>query len=175
MSIRAIHPYRFFRIGVNWFLPGLLVCAMVQAVLLTPISLGSIRPDLFLLLVFLLGQRTSPEVATGLGFLTGLCQDALSGAPLGLRAFSYSLTGFLTARLSHHMYTDKPLAQFWFLLGGCATAGGITLILLEFFLGYQPVLPVMLWVIAPEALYTATVGLVLLWTPRIFAALTRPT
>lgn len=158
---------------MRWFLPGLFVCILAQAVLLAPLSLGGIRPDLFLLLVFLVSQRTSPEAATLLGFLVGLCQDVLSGAPLGLRAFTDSLMGFLAARLSHDMYTDKPLALFWLLLGGTAAAGGITLALLTFFLGPPPLLPTLLWVIAPEALYTAAVGLLIVWLPQIRGAFAR--
>jgi rod shape-determining protein MreD len=159
---------------VSWFLPGLLLCAVGQAVLLPPLSVWGIRPDLFLLLVLLASQRVSPEVATLLGFLVGLCQDGLSGGPLGLRAFTDSLMGFLAARLSHHLYTDKPRALFWLLLTGSAAAGGITLALLMFFLGPRPFLPALLRVIAPEALYTAAVGLLILWLPQLYAALTRP-
>ncbi len=157
-----------------WFLPALLFCAMAQAVLLGPLSVWGIRPDLFLLLVYVASQRCSPEAATILGFLIGLCQDGLSGGPLGLHAFADSLLGFLAARLSHHMYTDKPLALFWILLAGSAAAGGITVALLTFFLGPGLLLPALLRVIAPEALYTAAAGLLLLWLPQIRAALTRP-
>jgi rod shape-determining protein MreD len=158
---------------MNWFLFGLLACAMAQSVLLTPFTLGGIRPDLFLLLVFLFSQRVSPEVATVLGFLIGLCQDGLSGGPLGLRAFTDSLLGFLASRLSHHMYTDRPLAVFWLLLVGSAGAGCITLALLSFFLGPPSLVPVFLFVIAPEALYTAAIGLLILWVPQVRAALAR--
>jgi rod shape-determining protein MreD len=160
---------------MNWFLLGLLSCVIGQAVLLAPLSVWDIRPDLFLLLVFLISQRCSPEAATVLGFFVGLCQDGLSGGPLGLHAFSCSLLGFLAARLSHHLYTDKPRALFWILLGGSAAAGGITLALLTFFLGTGPILPALLRVIAPEAVYTAAVGLLILWLPQLRAALIRPT
>lgn len=159
---------------MNWFLPGLLVCTMTQVVLLGPLSVWGIRPDLFLLLVFLASQRVSQEVATLLGFLIGLCQDGLSGGPLGLRAFTDSLVGFLASRLSQHMYTDKPRALFWLLLGGSAASGGTTLILLMFFLGPRPFAPALLRVIAPEALYTAAVGVLIFCLPRLHAALTRP-
>ena len=158
---------------MSWFLPGLLACAVVQAVLLAPLSVGGIRPDLFLLLVFFVSRRASPEEATILGFSIGLLQDGLSGAPLGMRAFTDSLMGFLAARLSHALYTDKPLALFWLLLGGTAAAGGITLALLTFFLGPPPLFPALLWVIAPEALYTAAVGLLIVWLPQLRAVLAR--
>jgi hypothetical protein len=91
-----------------------------------------------------------------------------------LRAFTNSLVGFLAARLSHQVYAEKPRALLWLLLGGSAAAGGITFALLAFFLGPRPLLPALLWVIAPEALYTAAVGLPILWLPQIRAALARP-
>ena len=154
------------------FVLGLLVCASVQTALLGPLSLGGIRPDLFLLLIFLLSPRVSPEAATIQGFLVGLCQDALSGGPLGLRAFTYSVIGFATAWLSHDLHTEKPLAQFWLLLAGAAGAGVVTLGLLVFFLGVSPLLPA-LRVVIPEALYTAVVGFLLLRVPQVRAALMR--
>ena len=156
-----------------WFLPGLIICVIAQTVLLGPLSVWGVRPDLFFLLVFLVSQRCNPEAGTVLGFLIGLCQDGLSGGPLGLHAFTGSLLGFVAARLSHHMYTDKPLALFWFLLGGSAAAGSINLLLLTFFQGPGLFLPALLRVIAPEALYTAIVGLLLFWLPQIRAVLTR--
>jgi hypothetical protein len=76
--------------------------------------------------------------------------------------------------LSHGLYTGNLLAQFGLLLGSCAAAGGITLGLLSFFLGPPPLLTSLLWVIAPEALYTAVVGLLLLRLPQVRAAVTRP-
>jgi rod shape-determining protein MreD len=155
------------------FLLSLLSCAMAQGTLLGPVSVVGIRPDLFLLLVFVLSPRLAPEVATLQGFAIGLTQDALSGGPLGLRAFICSLMGFVTARLSHDLYTDKPLAQLWLLLTGSAGAGVLTFTLLAFFLGPPPLFS-SLWVILPEAAYTAGVGFLLLRLPWVHAALARP-
>jgi rod shape-determining protein MreD len=152
------------------FLVSLLACAAAQATLLGPISVAGVRPDLYLLLVFFLSPRVSPEVATIQGFVIGLCQDALSGGPLGLRAFAYTFLGFMTAWLSHDLSTEKPLAQFWLLLAGAAGAGVVTFALLTFFVGVLPLLPA-LRVIAPEAVYTALFGFLLLRVPRVRAGL----
>ncbi len=157
-----------------WFLPGLLGCAVAQEVLLPSLSLGGVRPDLFLLLVLFLSLQASPEGATVEGFVIGLCQDALSGGPLGLRAFSFALLGFLCARLGQAMYTDEPLAQFWLLLGGSAGTGLLTLTLLSFFLEPPPLLRTLVWVVTPEALFTAAVGLLLLRLPQLRGGLARP-
>ena len=156
------------------FFLSLFACAAAQAVLLAPLSLGGVRPDCFLLLVLFWSPRVTPELATIQGFGVGLCQDALSGGPLGLKAFTYSLLGFLAARLSHGLFTDKPLAQFWLLLVGAASAGVFSFVLLSFFIGLTPLLPA-LWVLVPEALYTAVAGFLLLRLPWVRGALARAT
>ncbi len=156
---------------MKWLLPGLVVCATAQSALLGAVSGSFVRPDLFLLLLLFLSPRLSPEAATVQGFLVGLCQDALSGGPLGLRAFIYSLLGFVAARLSREVYTDKPFAQFWLLLAGTVAAGLLSLALLSFFLGPPTLVPALVWVVAPEALSTAALGFLILWLPRAWGAL----
>ena len=156
------------------FLLSLLACAAAQTVLLDSLSVGGVRPECFLLLVLCWSPRVRPELATIQGFCVGLCQDALSGGPLGLKAFTYSLLGFLTALLSHDLSTDKPLAQFWLLLVGAAGAGALSFLLLSFFMGLTPLLPA-LRVIVPETLYTAVAGFLLLRLPWVRVALARTT
>ena len=156
-----------------WFAGGLTLCVIGQTVLLPAVGRGGIRPDCFLLLVCLLTVRVGPEAATLQGFLIGLCQDALSGGPLGLRAFAYSLLGFVIASLSRNLYTDKPFAQFCFLLGGTTLTGLLTLGLVAFFLEMPPLLSTLVWVIAPEGLLTAAFGLLVLWLLRASPPLPR--
>jgi rod shape-determining protein MreD len=153
---------------------GLLGCATAQTVLFPTVGLGGLRPDLFLLLVLLLSPRLSPEGAAAQGFGIGLVQDALSGGPMGLCAFVLSLMGFLTARLSRDLVTDKPLAQFWLLLAGAVTADVLTYILLAFFLEPPPLL-ISLRVILPEVLLTACLGFCILRMPPVRVALARAT
>jgi rod shape-determining protein MreD len=152
------------------FLLSLLACAAAQATLLGAIGVNDVRPDLFLLLVIFLSPRVTPEVATIQGFIIGLCQDALSGSPLGLRAFSYTFLAFMTARLSHDFSTEKPLTQFWLLLAGAAGVGVLTLALLTFFVGVPPLLPAVR-VMAPEVIYTVLFGFLLLRVPWMRGAL----
>jgi rod shape-determining protein MreD len=156
------------------FVLGVLGCASAQAALLGSVSVGGVRPDLFLLLLFFLSSRVGPEVATLQGFALGLCQDALSGGPLGLRGFTFALFGFLTAWLSHDLATEKPLTQLWLLLVGTAGAGALTFVLLTFFVEALPLLPA-LGVLGPETVYTAVVGFLLLRLPQVRATFARQT
>jgi hypothetical protein len=50
----------------------------------------------------------------------------------------------------------------------------VTFVLLSFFLGFPPLLPA-LWVMVPEAVYTAVSGFLLLRVPRLRGTLLRTT
>ncbi|MFN3476874.1 MAG: rod shape-determining protein MreD, partial [Candidatus Methylomirabilales bacterium] len=88
--------------------------AVLQSALIG--SFGWIKPDFFFLLLFFLALGREPEAATGMGFAIGLAQDTLSGAPLGLRAFTLSLVGFLTSSIRLELDTSKPLPKAFLLL-----------------------------------------------------------
>jgi len=152
---------------MKWAFPlSLVACVAVQAVLLDFVSVGGVRPDCFLLLVLFWAPSSRPETATLQGFAAGLVQDALSGGPLGLKAFILSLLGFVTARLSRRLVTEKPVPQLWLLLGAVGGAGILSVGLLSFFLGPPPVLPT-LRVMVPEVLYTVLLGFLLLRIPAV--------
>lgn len=147
------------------FLPSLIGVAVLQSALIG--SFGLIKPDLFFLLLFFLALSTEPEAATGIGFALGLVQDALSGAPLGLRAFILSFVGFLASRISLELDTSKPLSRAFLLLTLSLLSGLVTFTLLTFFLSPGPFLPILLRITLPEAFATFFLGLCLLAIPRI--------
>lgn len=147
------------------FLPSLIGVAVLQSALIG--SFGLIKPDLFLLLLFFLALSTEPEAATGMGFTLGLAQDALSGAPLGLRAFTLSLVGFLASRIGLELDTSKPLSKVFLLITLSLLSGLITLALLNFFHSPGPLLPILLRIALPEAFATFVLGLCLLAIPRV--------
>ena len=135
------------------FLPSLIGVAVLQSALIP--SFG------------FLAVSTEPEAATGMGFALGLYQDALSGAPLGLRAFTFSLVGFLASRLSLELDTSKPLPEIFLLIALSLLSGLVTLALLNFFLSPGPLLPILLRIALPEAFATSVLGLCLLAIPRV--------
>ncbi len=159
---------------MKWIFPlTLLGCAAVQTVLLNALSVAGVHPDCFLLLVLFWGVRVHPEAATLQGFFAGLTQDALSGGPLGLKAFVLSLFGFLVARLSRRLNTEKPFPQLWLLLGAASGAAILSVGLLSFLLGPPPLLPTLETMVA-EVLYTALLGFLLLRLPGLQAHLGQP-
>ena len=78
-------------------------------------TVGSgLRVDLTLLVVVYFSLFWGGERALVLGFLTGLCQDALSSEVSGLSALSKSLTAFVVHTLSRHVQVQSLIAQLLF-------------------------------------------------------------
>lgn len=78
-------------------------------------TVGSgLRVDLTLLVVVYFSLFWSGERALVMGFLTGLCHDALSSEVLGLSALSKSLTAFVVHSLSRNVQVQSLIAQVLF-------------------------------------------------------------
>ena len=78
-------------------------------------TVGSgLRVDLTLLVVVYFSLFGSGERALVMGFLTGLCHDALSSEVLGLSALSKSLTAFVVHSLSRNVQVQSLIAQVLF-------------------------------------------------------------
>lgn len=73
-----------------------------------------LRVDLSLVLVVYVSLFWRSERALVWGFITGLCQDALSSDVLGLSACSKSLTAFVIHMLSRHVEAQSLVAQSLF-------------------------------------------------------------
>lgn len=148
------------------FLVGLLGVCTAQSTVVPYLSIRGITPDFFLVLVLAAAVSAAPELATIMGFLAGLYQDALSGGPLGLHAFALTLVGFLASRASLHMETHRPHGRFLLLLAGGILSGLVGLAAWNFFLGARPVLPALEAVVVPEAFCTALWGVLILALPK---------
>lgn len=157
------------------FLLALFSVCLLQAAIIPRLAIGGIQPDLFLILLFGLSLSVGPEPAAAAGFLIGLYQDSLSGAPLGLNAFTLSLIGFLVSRLSRQVKTTDLLGRFALLCLAGLLSGLTTLLLLRFFHAPRPMASALLWTALPGALYTAMLGtgLLAMLKPQTTRGLTR--
>jgi rod shape-determining protein MreD len=73
-----------------------------------------LRVDLNLMVVVYFSLFWGWKRALVLGFLTGLCQDALSSEVLGLSALSKTLTAFVVHTLSRHVHVQSLTVQVLF-------------------------------------------------------------
>ncbi len=151
------------------FLLALFAVCFLQVAVVPRLAIGGIQPDLFLVLIFGLSLSTGSELATAAGFLLGLYQDSLSGAPLGLNAFTLSLIGFLVSRMSRQVKTAELTGRFALLFLAGLVSGLTTLLVLRFFQVARPMASTLLWTVLPGAIYTATLGAGLLSIPKLRA------
>src|SRR6266446_10363016 len=104
-------------------------------------TVGSgLRVDLTLLVVVYFSLFWGVERALVLGFLTGLCHDALSSEVLGLSALSKSLTAFVVHTLSRNVQVQSLIAQVLFT---CVAVAVDTLARLVVMIVFQ--LPLLAW------------------------------
>ncbi|HZY31410.1 MAG TPA: rod shape-determining protein MreD [Candidatus Methylomirabilis sp.] len=146
---------------------ALLSVCLLQSTVAPRLAIGGVQPDLFLVLVFGLSLSAGPELAIAGAFLIGLYQDSLSGAPLGLNAFTLSLIAFLVGQLSRQVKTTELTARFALLFLAAVASGLTTLLVLRFFQVFRPFASTILWTVLPGAIYTAALGAGLLAMPKL--------
>jgi rod shape-determining protein MreD len=96
------------------YVTALLLALLAQTSPLLFTAGPGLRVDLALMVVVYFSLFWGGERALVLGFLTGLCQDALSSEMLGLGAFSKTLTAFAVYTLSRHVQAQSLIAQVLF-------------------------------------------------------------
>ncbi len=75
----------------------------VQATLFTPLSIAGIKPDLPLVLIYIIGLLTGPAEAALAGIGMGLVQDIAGASLLGLTGFSRGLVGLAAGFLGRRV------------------------------------------------------------------------
>ncbi|HEV8663461.1 MAG TPA: rod shape-determining protein MreD [Candidatus Methylomirabilis sp.] len=152
------------------FLLGLLLVTLLQTTLAHRVGVAGIRPDLYLLFLFFLSFRVRSEAATAMGFLLGLYQDAFSGAPLGLHAFTLSVGGFVLTGVAEGVDASRIFPRLVLLASSGLALGTLAQLLLHFF-RLDPPVSALVTVVLPTALYTALLGGAVLGASRLKAVL----
>ncbi|MFQ5847113.1 MAG: rod shape-determining protein MreD [Candidatus Methylomirabilales bacterium] len=149
------------------FVGGLVAVVILQTTIAPLVELGRVRPDLFLLLLYVGSLRMSPVQACLGGAVLGLYEDALSGAPLGLNAFTLSLLGYVLVRVREEVEETRliPHVALLFLTG--IGSGLMTLAVLAIFGMGRGVGESLVWIVLPGAVYTTVVGGLLLFGTRL--------
>ncbi len=140
----------------------LLLIVPFQASLLDMLSLGGIKPDLALAVLFVIGLLTGPVEAAMAGMAIGLVQDIGSASLIGFSGFTRGLVG-LAAGLLGSKVLDTTSPAVVLVLGGLSMAEGI---LISLFLhvtdGAVPFFSLAAGRLLPQAIYTTLLGLLVL-------------
>lgn len=95
---------------IKWIAIFFLVFVL-QTTLIPAISIYGIKPDLLLLVLFMLAVKTGIMPALYVGFFLGLAQDIYSPVILGQNALSKTLAGFFAGLFNEKVMRLDPLFQ----------------------------------------------------------------
>ena len=118
----------------------LLLIIPVQASLFAPLSLGGIKPDLALVLLYIIGLLTGPAEGALAGMAIGLVQDIGSASLIGFSGLTRGLIGLSAGLLGRRV------------LDLASRSNSIFMAIFSLIAGH----------ILPQALYTDLLGAVLL-------------
>lgn len=108
--------------------------SLLSATVLSNITALPVVPDLVLLLVIYISFMNNAVLGCTIGFITGFLLDFLSAAPIGLNAFTKTLTGYIGGKLSGVYNLDRFFIPF--LMGVVATIlKALTIVVLSWFFG----------------------------------------
>lgn len=140
----------------------LLLILPVQAGLLDSLSLGGIKPDLALALLYIIGLLTGPAEAALAGMALGLVQDIGSASFLGLSALTKGLIGLSAGLLGRRALDLASPSNSVFLAIFSLLEGVCIALFLQMLYGSVPFFSLTVGRILPQALYTGVLGAVLL-------------
>lgn len=84
----------------------LLVFAILQNTVLTPLQISEVRPDFTLLLLVFFAHQLGSMEGKLIGFAAGIVMDLLGMAPLGFHSLIYTVIGHLFGLSRGKMYVD---------------------------------------------------------------------
>lgn len=148
----------------RWAYPLLLLLLVpLQTTGLNTISLGPIKPDLGLLLVYFVGFYAGESEGLVIGLLAGALLDLFSGGPLGLHLATKAIVGVSSGMLGR-FFLNITGAMTMSLLFLISILSGILIYFIhELSFGGVHFGEAFGWIILPEALYNAVVGGLLFW------------
>ncbi len=118
---------------VFWTSITVLFFSLLEATILSNLLFLPVVPDLVLLIVVYVSFMNSSITGSTVGFISGMLLDFLSASPVGLNAFTKSVTGFIAGKFSGSFNQNKILIPA--LMGFSATLlkAILTLVLSLFF------------------------------------------
>ena len=138
----------------------IIVCFLLQCTVLHVISIGSITPNLVLILCISMGLMRGRKIGMWTGFFSGLLIDMFYGSVFGFYALIYMYIGFLSG-YAHRICYDDDLKVPVLLAGIGDLLYGISVYALQFLLRGRLGLRTYLYrIILPEIFYTVFLTLI---------------
>jgi rod shape-determining protein MreD len=133
-----------------------------QASLIDKISLGGIKPDLALAVLFVIGLLTGPAEAAAAGMGIGLLQDIASASLIGFSGLTRGLVGLAAGLLGTRVIDSSSPAVVPFLALFSLAEGVLIMSFLQATDGAVPFFSLVIGRLLPQAIYTSLLGLLVL-------------
>jgi rod shape-determining protein MreD len=133
-----------------------------QASLIDMISLGGVKPDLVLAVLFVIGLLTGPVEATAAGMGIGLLQDIASASFIGFSGLTRGLVGLAAGLLGTRVIDSSSPAVVPFLALFSLAEGLLIVSFLQTTDGAVPFFSLVTARLLPQAIYTSLLGLLVL-------------
>lgn len=138
----------------------IIVCFLLQCTVFHMISIGSITPNLILILTVSMGLMRGRKSGLWTGFFAGLLVDLFYGSLFGFYALIYMYAGFLSG-YAHRIYYDDDIKVPMFLVAGTDLFYNLAVYGLQFLLRGRLSLGTYLYrIIIPEMFYTVFLTLI---------------
>ena len=138
----------------------IIVCFLLQCTVMVLISIGSITPNLMLVLCVSMGLMRGRKSGLWVGFFSGLLVDLFYGSLFGFYALVYMYTGFLCG-YAHRIYYDNDVKVPMFLTALADLFYNLAVYGLQFLLRGRLGLGTYLFrIIIPEVFYTVFLSLI---------------
>ena len=138
----------------------IIVCFLLQCTVMDLISIGSITPNLMLVLCVSMGLMRGRKSGLWVGFFSGLLVDLFYGSLFGFYALVYMYTGFLCG-YAHRIYYDNDVKVPMFLTALADLFYNLAVYGLQFLLRGRLGLGTYLFrIIIPEVFYTVFLSLI---------------
>lgn len=146
---------------------AILGAALLQVAIAPYIAVGSIVPNLLLLVVVTLALVEGPRAGASAGFAAGLVFDLLGSGPMGPMALVLTVVGYVTGSLQVNMFAEGWLLPATVVfLGGLVTEVSYGLVLMLLGSG-APFWATFGHVMVPGAVYNGALALLIYpWLAR---------
>ncbi len=118
---------------IFWTTITVLFTSLMEAAVLSNIAFLPVMPDLVMLVIVYVSFMNSSSVGSTSGFISGLLLDFLSAAPIGLNAFTKTVTGYVAGKFAGSFNLDKIVIPALMGLGATVIKALATWILSIFF------------------------------------------
>ena len=148
------------------------MCVVLQSTLVQHIGILSIKPDLLLLVLFLMATKAGVMAGVYVGFFLGLGQDLFSPDILGQNALAKTVVGFVAGLFNERVIRMDPVTQSIMLIIMFLINDALVMTVQMFKTGGEPrvILGGLLVITLPRAFYS----LLLLTLPFIWTSIIKP-